>query len=891
MQLFKNNPFSSMKKVIFTLLAAVLSSAAHSQCQSGSFNGLQPAYTCPDPSELYGNPFGGIFQGPGVTGDFFSPALAGVGTHVVSYTTPPSSPVAGYIATAGLPNTPETVGLTSVFLMDDDLTNALPIGFNFNFFGASYSEFIISSNGFITFDLMTWDSGCCSGQNIPDTWESNNLIALGWNDLNPSNGGTIGYTTIGSAPNRVLIVDFSNVPHYGGGGTPVTAQIKLFEGTDIIEIHCTQSSADGSNHTIGVENASGTCGVTAMGMNANPGLSVSNEMIRFTADAGSYYGHVTGLATNPYAGAMTTLTLANNELSNAVPLGFSFDFYGTNYTAAYVSSNGFLTFSNDGNDGCCSGDALPNVSIPNNLIAFAWNDLDPSLGGAISYTTIGAAPNRIFVLDFMDIQHAGGGNPITVQVKLFETSNLIEVHSTNNTTNGSNMTMGLENATGTEANTPDARNANNLFSIVNERTIFYPYYTTIQLTEVISVTDVEAPMPYDPFPMSISAECSVQFLDDQYAEDNCSGFIFGTSNAIFPITESTIVTWTFEDAAGNSTTIEQEVIIEDLTEPVASGFIITITAEGWVTDEVVWSFTDGGGTVVASGGPYWGGGQGEVLEVAYVDGTNGPYSFMGTTAGSWNDNVFSYQIQCQGETVASGLVDAGLTVNVNNIEECNSFVDIVADCELTSLDPVFATDNCEGSVEGTNDAIFPITATTTVTWTFTDGSGNTTTQTQEIIIENNLDNTFTISGNSLIANETAPGVTYTWVDCANNFAPVGVSTVSFTPSVGGLYAVILELGGCTAMSNCINMSGAGLENLLSEQFKIYPNPATDHMTISANLAGKMELYDVSGKILLSTDLDSGEYLVGLDHIASGAYTVRFISSNGVTVRSLIINRN
>ncbi len=880
-----------MNRILSLLAFALLSSGAFAQCQSGSFNGLQPNYTCPDPSELYGTPFGGTFQGTGIDGTFFFPEQAGVGTHVISYSVAPSAPVGGYVATAGLANSPEAASLTSVFLFDDELTDPLPIGFDFNFFGTTYNEFRISSNGFISFDMMGWNNGCCSGQNIPDTWEANNLIALAWNDLNPSMGGTIGYTTIGTAPNRILIVEFNNVPHYGGSGPAITVQAKLFETSGVIEIHCTQNVADGSAHTIGVENASGTCGITAMGMNANPSLSVNNEMIRFTPDPGSYYGHVTGLPNDPYSGVMNVLTLANDELSAAVPLDFSFDFYGTNYTEVFVSSNGFITFSNDGNNGCCNGGLLPDAATPNNLIAFAWNDLDPSLGGTIAYTTIGTAPNRVFVLDFTDIQHTGAtGDAVNVQLKLYETSNLIEVHSTLNTTDGSDMTMGIENATGTEFNSPDGRNSSDVFSVVDERTVFYPYYTTIQMTEVISTSDVEGPMPYDPFPMTVYGECSVSYLDDQYAEDNCSGFIYGTSDAVFPITETTTVTWTFEDAAGNITTTTQEVIIEDLTAPVASGFIITITAEGWLTDEVVWSFTDGDGNVVASGGPYWDGGEGVVLEVAYVDGTNGPYTFMGTTQGFWNDNIFSYTVQCQGETVAGGMVNAGQTVTEPGIASCISVETIVADCEVTALDPIFATDNCAGSVEGIHDAVFPITESTMVTWTFDDGSGNITTLEQEVVIENNLDNTFTLTGNTLIANEDGVGVTYSWVDCNDDFAPVGVFTAAFTPTVTGQYAVIVEYGGCSVMSSCINISVNSIDELAIPFINVYPNPAKDLIKIDAADKGTLELIDFSGRLVNTMRIEQGVNQIDVQHLATGTYTVRLIGAQGVYTNQIVINR-
>jgi hypothetical protein len=878
-----------MKKIVSAALVLALASIAYNQCQSNSFQGLQSNYSCPDPSWLYGNPPGGVFQGAGVSGDMFYPAQAGIGTHVISYTTAPSAPVSGYTVTAGLPNNPANVPLTQVFLLDDDLSGPLPIGFNFNFFGTVYDQFVISSNGFITFDLNTWDSGCCSGQFIPDGYTPNNLIALAWNDLNPSNGGTIGYATIGTAPNRILIVEFNGVQHFGSPFNTVTVQAKLYESNGHIEIHCTQNSTDGSPHTIGVENGTGTCGITAPGMNADMNVSVVNEMILFTPTAGSYYAHQTGLPLDLYTGNMTPVALADDAISAPIPLGFTFDFYGNSYSQAFVSSNGFLTFSNNANAGCCAGGLLPSAGLPNNLIAFAWNNLNPSLGGTIAYTTIGLSPNRVFILEFNNIQHHGGGNPVHVQLKLFETSNLIEIHSLQNVSNGSPMTMGLENASGTEASTPIGRNANPQFSVINERTIFYPYYTSILTTEVISIEDTEPPVPFEPIMSPFFAECGVDYLPEPYAFDNCSWFIAGTTDVQFPITETTTVVWTFTDAAGNVTTVNQDVIIEDITAPVASGFVITITAQGFLADEVFWSFTDGNGNLVASGGPYWGVDPNSVLEVAIVEGTNGPYSFTGSTQGLYNDNIFSFSIQCQGTTVADGVVNGGQTLTINNIASCNPFTDIVTYCDLLSLDPVLATDNCAGTVQGTNDAVFPITSNTTITWTFDDGAGNITTQQQNIVIQT-MNLTVSQIGGSLVANENASGVSYTWVDCNNNFQPIGVTNQAFTPTSNGSYAVIIKIGDCEKMSSCYEVTGLGVASEKITLFELFPNPANDVVQVKTTAGGKIELIDLNGKIIQVFEVSQGMNHLKLSDLSSGTYTLRMISANDVQTLRLVLSR-
>ncbi len=879
-----------MKKLISILSSIILASSAYNQCQTGTFYGLEPNYSCPDPTELYGEPFGGTFQGPGVNFQTFSPLQAGVGTHVVSYTVPPTAPVGAYNVTTGLPNAPVNVALNQVFLMDDEITSPLPVGFDFNFFGVNYDQFIISSNGYITFNMDNWDSGCCSGQNVPTMWQPNNVVALAWNDLDPSSGGTIGYATIGSAPNRILIVEFNNVPHFfGDPSLNITVQAKFYESNGHIEIHSTQNISDGSPQTVGVENATGTCGAAAFEMNANPEMSIINEMVLFTPSTAQFYGHQTGLPTAVHSGSFTPIALGNDAVSPSIPLGFSFDFFGNSYAQAYVSSNGFLTFNNDGNSGCCAGGNLPNAANPNNLIAFAWTDLNPAAGGSIGYTTIGTAPDRVFILNVNNVPQIGGGSPISAQVKLFETSHLIEIHTVQSVSNGMAMTMGLENANGTEALTPEGRNANPQFTLINERTVFYPYYTTIQVTEVISVDDVEAPEPFEPFPMPIFSQCSVDFIPEQYASDNCTGFVMGTTNAIFPITETTTITWTFTDAAGNTTTTAQEIIVDDTTAPVASGFIITITAQGFLTDEVIWTFTDGSGNVVASGGPYWDGGQGVVLEVAYVNGMNGPYSFMGTTAGFWNDNIFSFTVKCQGTTVASGTVNQGQTVNVNNIASCNTFSDIITYCDINFLSPVTAVDNCAGNVVGTNNAVFPITSNTTITWTFDDGNGNVTTQNQNVVFQE-LNTTVGWVGASLVSNETSPGVSYSWVDCNNNFTPLGFTNQAYTPTVNGTYAVKLQIGNCTVMSECVSVTNVGLEENQANNFTLYPNPTTDVVTLQANFPGKLEICDLSGKLVFSATVESGSNLFNLSDLAAGSYTVRLLSQDAVQTKRLVVSK-
>ena len=146
----------------------------------------------------------------------------------------------------------------SLYLSDDVLSGPIEIGFDFSFYGVSYSTLQISSNGFITF-RNDQHSGCCSGGSIPAADGIDGIIAAGWTDLYPP-GGQVSYATLGSPGERVFVLMFKNVREYGGGGAN-TFNIKLFEGTNRIEVHVVTANPPGRTVTIGIENEDGTDGV------------------------------------------------------------------------------------------------------------------------------------------------------------------------------------------------------------------------------------------------------------------------------------------------------------------------------------------------------------------------------------------------------------------------------------------------------------------------------------------------------------------------------------------------------------------------------------------------------------------------------------------------------
>jgi len=147
--------------------------------------------------------------------------------------------------------------ITDVVLSDDDFQGPFPLGFNFDFWGNIYTDFYISSNGYVTFGQGSTDLG---DDPIPDIATPNDYIALFWDDLNPSGAGTVSYYDATVNGQTCLVVDFQGIEHFGGGET-ITGQIIICPDGTVI-INCIDCQTDGGTDvaTSGIENADGTAG-------------------------------------------------------------------------------------------------------------------------------------------------------------------------------------------------------------------------------------------------------------------------------------------------------------------------------------------------------------------------------------------------------------------------------------------------------------------------------------------------------------------------------------------------------------------------------------------------------------------------------------------------------
>ncbi len=110
---------------------------------------------------------------------------------------------------------------TVVTLTDDSYSGPTALPFPVKFYGTTYTNYYIGSNGFVTFSGgYSVTSGC-----VPDGTAPVGIYAM-WNDLNPATGGQV--ATYYDAANHLLVIEFYQINHYGTT-TAETFEIVIYD--------------------------------------------------------------------------------------------------------------------------------------------------------------------------------------------------------------------------------------------------------------------------------------------------------------------------------------------------------------------------------------------------------------------------------------------------------------------------------------------------------------------------------------------------------------------------------------------------------------------------------------------------------------------------------------
>jgi NH3-dependent NAD+ synthetase len=899
-----------MKKLL--LLAAVafgLSNGLDAQC---TISGLNSTYCDNETaSTLTGSPAGGVFSGPGISGSTFDPATAGAGTHTITYTYQDYS-------VAPVPYGPIDISAvgTDVPLSDDQVSGALPIGFSFDFFGNTYTDFYISSNGFITFSSGQ-PSGCCTGQVLPNASTPNNLIAFAWEDLDPGNGGqptmnVVRYATTGTAPNRVLVVEFFNVDHFSAGNN-VYSHLHLYETSNQIEMHLTSMPSDGGSHTQGIENADGTIAITTPGRNST-NWSATNDAYSYTPVPGS---------------CSTTQMVTVNPTYNTTDAAAICDGDSYSFGTQTLTTAGSYTEVFTAVNGCDSTVVLTLTVNPvyNETDAVAICDGDSYTFGTQTLTTAGSYTELFTSVDGCD-------STVVLTLTVNPVYNETDAAAI---CDGDSYTFGTQTLTTAGSYTEVFTSVDGCDSTVVLTLTVNPVYNetdaaaicdgdsytfgTQTLTAAGSYTEVFTSV--DGCDSTVVLTLTVNpVYNETDAATICDGdsYSFGTQT----LTTAGSYTEVFSSISGCDSTVVLTLTVNPTFNETDAATICdgdsytfgtqTLTAAGSYTE--VFTSVDGCDSTVVltlTVNPVYN----ETDAAAICDGDSYTFGTQTLTAAGSYTELFTSVDGCDStvvltltvnplynETDAVAICDGdSYTFGTQTLTAAGTYTEVfpsMAGCDSTvvltlTVNPVYNETATDSICTGDSYTFGTQTLTTAGTYTevFTSMSGCDSTVVLTLT-ENAVPVITVVSAtdemlgtDGTIDIEVAGGSTYSY---EWNGSP---STQDLAGIAAGTYTVVVtdDVTGCTATETTTIDSQVGIYEVLENLFEIYPNPSNGIFNIAMNQVQdnmNIEILNSIGQVVYNSPVTSTITEVNISNVESGNYFVRVITENGIAVKGIVI---
>lgn len=302
---------------------------------------------------------------------------------------------------------------TGQYSQDDNRSIPLDIGFDFWFNGTRYTQFNVSTNGFVDFSSSTANgtgTGAYGYSNTRFTNTSPTGLALApmYDDMTAQGGdealgNSIKYLTTGSAPNRVLTIEWINMAVYNNTSPDLNFQVKLYETSGIIEfIYGTM--------TPGNVNYSYSLGINA-GTISNPPTSAQLLMQQSSNSSTFSNSAANSLSTVPASNSKITFTPASHTGSfnssitftsvTASSMNVNYNNWCTNEVgyAIYMSTNNvdfdFITQNAVNTTSYSASGLLPNTTYYWKVIAVTEGKLSTAATGNRTTSAAGTKTSNV----------------------------------------------------------------------------------------------------------------------------------------------------------------------------------------------------------------------------------------------------------------------------------------------------------------------------------------------------------------------------------------------------------------------------------------------------------------------------------------------------------------
>ena len=149
-----------------------------------------------------------------------------------------------------------------------------------------------------------------------------------------------------------------------------------------------------------------------------------------------------------------------------------------------------------------------------------------------------------------------------------------------------------------------------------------------------------------------------------------------------------------------------------------------------------------------------------------------------------------------------------------------------------------------------------------------------------------LTSTISVLGDTLISQ---PASTYQWY--LNGHIITGATNQDYVPTQNGnYYDIITNSYGCASpQSNIIYISNAtGIESISDNRIYLFPNPATNTITIQTQSVSSFIIYDLAGREIISAKLKGGENNFSVSQLSKGIYLVRITQGENTYCQKVVI---